>query len=87
MAPLSGGSFGSKISFIGDGQTCNICVNCSVIGDPEAYVTWEYQTDESIFNPVFTNQTHPRSRYFVVNNGQVCMTNTVILSITLTFCL
>ena len=56
----------------GSPPTCEICVNCTVTGDPPAVVTWKYQRDNMLeYSPVVTNQTNVSSPYYVQNNGQV----------------
>ena len=77
MKPPQGHTFSNEITRIGDDEdaTCKICVNCSVTGNPEPLVTWEYQPKDmpGSFYPVVTNQSGP---YFVENNGQVSVTYT-----------
>ena len=81
VKPLQGHSFSDESTHIGDldDPTCKICVNCSVNGDPQPVVTWEYQMVDNpgVFKPVVTNQSDPTSRYFVENNGQVSFSRTL----------
>ena len=76
MKPSQGHSFTNEITYIGNisNPTCIICVNCSVTGDPQAVVTWEYQTKPGVFNSVVTNQSNQTSPYYVEDNGQVSVT-------------
>ena len=65
--------FNPVVINIGDGNpTCEICVNCTVTGDPPPSVTWEYQHDNMPeYSPIITNQTNASSPYYEQENGQV----------------
>ena len=65
--------FNPEVINIGDGNpTCEICVNCTVTGDPPPIVTWEYQHGNMLkFSSVVTNQSNASSPYYIQDNGQV----------------